>query len=738
MSPTHLHHVAFQIILHSFWRAALTGALLAGFFFLFSTASAAQSPEDPPSLRAGGAEGNIRLDGLLDEPEWTATERIENLTMIEPREGETPTGRTIVRVLARPTALYVGIVCDDPNPSGIVSFTKRRDGSLESEDHVRIVLDTFLDGRSGYVFQINPNGARYDALIDAGGDDENSNWDGIWNAATHRDEKGWSAEIWIPTQTLSFKRDSNVWHLNVERRIQRLQETSRWAGPRRDWKFTQMSRAGLLTGLPPMTQGLGLAVRPAITSGGGIPAPDQKIDGTADLSLDVTQRLGSNLISSVSINTDFAESEVDTRRTNLTRFPLFFPETRTFFLEGSDIFQFGLGLDDDLVPFFSRRVGLVSGQQVPLLASAKINGRVGKMNVGGLVTQTREVPGLVPAATMGATRIKRNLWAESSIGMIGTVGDPLGRSGSWLLGPDFTYQTSRFRGDKNFRAGLWGLLMDRQGAKGDRSAAGFMVEYPNDLWDLSISTMRVGDGFDPSLGFVPRPGVYNHSLEVEHAPRPANGWLRQMQHELRTTLVTDLGGKWESYRAMIAPINWMFESGDRAEVNVAPAGEQLVAPFEVADEVVIPAGAYHWRRYRLEAESAAKRTLSGQVTWWFGGFYNGTLDQIQLTGAWHPSTLVTVELSGERNIGDLPEGRFTQTLVGTRARMNVSPDLQVSSYIQYDTGSRSVGTNTKLRWTFHPLGDLFVIYNHNIRNTLDRWPLESNQLLVKLQYAFRF
>ena len=219
---------------------------------------------------------------------------------------------------------------------------------------------------------------------------------------------------------------------------------------------------------------------------------------------------------------------------------------------------------------------------------------------------------------------------------------------------------------------------------------------------------------------------------------PNNGWLRQMEHEVQNTLVTDLHGQWEGYRVMVVPLNWRFESGDGVEFNVVPTGEQLPGVFEVADDVTIPAGPYHWRRYRVEGVAAAKRKVSGRATWWFGGFYDGSLNQVQLSGSWHPSALLTVDFSGEHNTGDLIEGRFTQTLVGARTHVNVSPDMQISSYVQYDTDSRSVGTNTKLRWTFHPLGDLFVIYNHNIRDIADRWRLDSNQLLVKLQYAFRY
>jgi hypothetical protein len=193
----------------------------------------------------------------------------------------------------------------------------------------------------------------------------------------------------------------------------------------------------------------------------------------------------------------------------------------------------------------------------------------------------------------------------------------------------------------------------------------------------------------------------------------------------------------------MAPVNWRLESGDRFEFNIIPQGERLTEPFEISDNVVIDTGAYSFVRYRIEGGLASKRKLSGQYTWRFGKFYNGTLDQIQITSSWKPSPLVIVELSGERDIGRLPEGRFTTDIVGTRVRLNVSSNLQLNSYVQYDTDSRSLGTNTRLRWSFSPLGELFVVYNHNVR-TLDRvtrereWRFDSNQLLVKAQYAFRY
>jgi hypothetical protein len=678
------------------------------------------------------------LDGVLDEPAWAAAPRIETLTMSEPTAGGTASATTTVRVLADERALFIGIVCLDRARSGIVSFTKQRDAVLNSEDHVTIVLDTFMDGRSGYVFEVNPSGARYDALINPGSADANSNWDGIWDAATHRDEHGWSVEIWIPVQTLGFKPGLTQWHFNVERRIQRLQETDRWASARPDWSITQVSRAGVLSGLPEFSLGLGLTVRPAMVVGDGVPSAGAPSEGHAHPSLDAWQRLGPDVTASLSVNTDFAETEVDTRRTNLTRFPLFFPEKRTFFLEGSDIFQFGLDLGSDLVPFFSRTIGLQEGREVPINAAAKVSGRVGGTNFGGLIVQSRRVPGLVPATVTGAVRVKQNVLSESSVGFIGTAGDPAAGDGSWLVGSDFTYSTSHFRGgERNFRVGLSGQVMNRPGVTGDRTASAVKIDYPNDLWNLSWTTLRIGDAFQPSLGFVPRAGIYKHDLGIVYQPRPHNGWLRQIFGELETTMVTDLSGHWESYEVFTAPINWRLESGDRVEFNVVPEGERLTGSFDL-EGVRLPPGAYQWTRYRAEAGSAAKRKLSAQATWRFGGFYSGTLDQFLLVGTWHPSGLLSIDFSGERDLGRLAEGSFTATLVGINNHINISPHLQVSSFVQYDTNSASIGTNTRLRWTFRPPADLFVIYNHNVVDLEHAgWRLESNQFLVKVQYALR-
>ena len=710
------------------------------------------------SVRIGVGQA-IHLDGELREAVWQTVDSIAPLTQVEPNQGATPSARTVVRVVTTGDAIVFGIQADNPPGVGLVAFARQRDAALDSEDHIKVVLDTYLDGRSGYVFAVNPNGARYDALVANQGEGEDPNWDAVWEAATSRTSNGWSAEIRIPLKSLLFRRGLSRWGFNIQRRIQHLQETDRWTSPERNYKVTHMGRAGLLTGLPVFDLGVGLSVRPAFTASAGRPAPNVKTEGDADLSLDATQRLGANTLASLTVNTDFAETEVDTRRTNLTRFPLIFPEKRTFFLEGSDIFAFGLGTGDDVRPFFSRRIGLLNNVEVPLNAGLKVNGREHSTNFGALVVRTGDadappIDSLPTANTMGAIRIKQNVLSESSVGVIATVGDPVGRGNAWLIGPDLTYQTSRFRGDKNFLVGVWGLAMDREELTGRKRAWGGKIDYPNDLWDIAFTYKWLGDGFDPSLGIVPRPNVQIINFNANYQPRPKHPILglhvRQMFNEFENTLVTDLNGKWESYRIFMAPVNWRLESGDRFEFNVVPVGERLTEPFEIADGVVIDPGSYHWTRFRLEGGLASKRKLSGQLTWWFGDFYTGKLDELSLTASWKPSPLFIVELNGTRNSGRLAEGDFTQEVVGTRFRVNFSPDLQLNSYLQYDNESDTFGTNTRLRWTFSPSGDLFVVYNHNVARDIAagdvpgtpidrrRWGFLSNELLVKLQYAFRY
>lgn len=544
-------------------------------------------------------------------------------------------------------------------------------------------------------------------------------------------------------RSLTFDAGLPAWGFNVERRVQRILEVSRWASPTRDALLTQTGRAGRITDLPDFDTGLGLTVRPAVSGGVDKVEVDGPWDGDVDPSRDVFQRVGSNTTAVLTVNTDFAETEVDTRRTNLTRFPLFFPEKRSFFLDGADIFDFGSGLETfhspDIVPFFTRRIGLIEGQQVPLRVGGKVSGRVGRTSFGGLATATGAVDGRVDDTGMGAVRVRQNVLERSNVGVLATFGDPMGRGGSYMIGGDASFNTSRFLGSRNVLVGTWGMVTDRDGVTGDRTAFGINVDYPNDEWDLWASYKRIGDGFDPSLGFVPRKGVHLTNAGINFRWWSPTPWIRNLFLELVPILAWDLTGALESYRVFTAPLNVRLESGDRIEFNVQPQGERLPQAFEIVDGVVIPAGSYGWIRYRAEIDFAAQRLVSGRVSWWFGPFYDGDVNEVSARIAINPSDLLNFEVSGTRNEGRVTAGPILQEVLGARIRMNASPDLQLSALGQYERASDTFGMNSRLRWTFDPKGDLFVIYNYNaLDDPLEGWMLESTQLRLKLQYALQF
>jgi len=692
-----------------------------------------------PVLRAGHLAEEVHLDGVLDEEAWSKADSISNLTMVEPQEGVEPSQRTTVRVLTDAKQIIIGVVCSDSDPSAIVSYSVARDSNLGGEDHLRVVLGTFLDGRTGFVFEINPSGARFDALIEERGERLNRSWDGIWEARTARSADGWSAEIRIPVKTLSFKKGLNTWNFNVERWVQRLLERSRWAGARRDWRVTQTSRAGRLEDLPDFDLGLGMRVRPGLVGSTGKADPVSSRSTSLEPSLDVAWKPDPGLDVLLTLNTDFSETEVDARQTNLTRFPLFFPEKRSFFLEGADRFDFGLGLGTDVVPFQSRRIGLVAGEEVPLDSGLKVTGHLGRTSLGALAVRTGDESGVAPATSMGVVRLKQDVLEESSVGMIATVGDPLGRNGSWMAGADFTYQTSQLGGDKNFLAGAWGLTMNREDlAGGSDSAMGMEVSYPNDLWDATFSWKRIGEDFDPSLGFVPRRGINKYRLGLAYQPRPEWSFVRQMFYEFSGTYITDLDNRLETYRVFTAPVNWNLESGDSLEFNVVFEGDRPDAPFEVADGVVVPAGSHQWRRYRLTTETARKRPLRAELAWWFGDFYDGKLDTYEAVLVWNPFPLLKLEMTGEHNRGRLPTGNFTEDLYGLRVVFNFSPDLTFTCFAQFDNQSQILGTNNRLRWTITPESELFFVVTYNWTTVASQFAPESYETVFKIQYELRF
>jgi len=719
--------------LFHFYRIGLALLILLS---LFPNTEALAQATDRPEISCVTTSEGLRLDGSLDEAAWANAATINEFRMIVPEQNGTPSFPMRVKILADKKNLYFGIICFDDEPEKIVAFSKVRDSELEYEDNIKIILDTYGDGRSGYIFAINPFAARYDALVARNGESENPNWDGAWDARTRRNTDSWSAEIRIPVSTLTFKKGLDSWGFNVERRIQRLIEVNRWTAISRDYKIGQTIHAGKLIALPQFNLGIGMTPKASLVGKASNEA-GEKTNYDWQPSLDITQRISSDINAQITVNTDFAETEVDSRQTNLTRFPLLFPEKRQFFLEGADIYEFGLQMGDIFSrPFYSRSIGLYEGQEVPIVAGGKINGKINNTHFGALVNHTAEVDTLVPSSTVGVVRLKQNIFKESSIGLISTIGDPAGRGQAWTTGVDFTYQNSTFRGSKNLLVGVWGQMNGREDLTGDRAAWGFKIDYPNDLWDWFLGYQRTGAFFDPSLGFVSRMDSKIYLFKLNYMPRPENPFIRQHSFMFLPAYYTDMANNWESYNIKITPFNPSFESGDNIGFTLLPSGEYLKKPFKISNGVVLQPGGYHFMRYILEAQTASKRSVNGMATWQFGGFYGGELDQIQLLLNWRLMSFLILEFSYENNIARLPEGSFNKDLLALRTQFNFSSNLNFSTFLQYDNDSQSVGSYSRFRWTFAALGDLFIVYKHNLKQAVpDRWNYDSNQLIVKLTYG---
>lgn len=690
----------------------------------------------PPAAAAMPTVDPIRLDGALDEPAWSAAAPIGPLLQREPQEGAPPSETTEVRVLFDARNLYLGITCRDRTPSAIVSTQLERDADLDVDDHILIAIDPFFDHRNGYFFVVNPAGARTDGQISNNSEHLSFEWDGIWDARTRVTGEGWVAEIEIPFKTLRFKPGQPVWGLNVERQIKRLQERDRWASPLRDIWIGNLAAAGELGGLDGLEQGRGLEWRPFLSGG------EEDGHGRFKPGFDLLKSIAPNLTASVTVNTDFAETEVDARQINLTRFELFFPEKRSFFLEGAGVYDVaGLGgSNTDVVPFFSRTVGLLNGQEVPILLGLKVSGRQSGWNVGLLDVQTRRTTleeGPLAPQNLLALRVSRNLFEQSWIGVIATRGNPTGQGRNDLIGFDSRLATSHFRKNKNLSLDLWALRTGDVGARADH-AYGFKLDYPNDLWDVALHWKRIGEAFHPAMGFVPRTGIRKTNLGIAFQPRPGRLGIRQFFFELRPELITNLRGRVENWRVFTAPVNLRTESGEHLEWNYVPTFEHLEAPFEIHEGIFIPPGSHRWTRFRAEVNTADKRPWVLDLAFHWGSFYGGRLRQYEPALTLKPNTHLSLELEMERNEAKLPQGDFTTQLFSGRVAYNFSPDLAWSNLVQYDSESRILGFQSRFRWTLRPGNDVFLVVSRGWFRQFDGDYVPSfDSGSAKLQYTLR-
>lgn len=712
-------------------------------------------PQNPYERSVPLAKSAPEIDGVIKPDEWAGAAIIDNFTQVEPVEGATPSERTVAYLMCDAENLYMAFRCFDSKPEEIRANLRTRDVRLDPDDAIEIILDTFHDKRNAYFLQIGAGGAKGDGLL--GPNFFTKDWDGIWEGRSTVDDKGWSAELAIPAKTIAMGSVHDSFGLNLQRELKRTNERIQWSSPKRNTRIFTVSAAGTIKGMGVLDQGIGLDIKPFLSVRGSRHWQDREWSGDVEPGFDATYKITPSLSATLTVNTDFAETEVDDRVVNLTRFSTFFPEKRDFFLEDANIFNFGTGRRQSFLPFFSRRIGLsADGEPAPIIAGGKITGRIGDLNLGVLDVVQDEIGG-VELKNLAVVRAYVNILEESTVGVLMTYGDPRTNGDNVIGGVDFNYRTRKLFGDKVFRAGGFfvgtyddpsreDILEDPELSDELGYAYRVRIEYPNDPLEATLRYREVSEHYRPDMGFVRRLGVRELFGNLEYGPR-IGGTVRRFEFGVQPMIVWRMDdGDIETLEVEL-PVRVELESGDSFGIEVTPTVERLVESFEIFHEIEIPIGEYDFTRFSAFVEFADKRPVSGEIRIGAGSFYGGSRREISTDITWRPSG--SFRLSGEWEYNDieLPEGRFDTTLLSLRVNIDFTPDLSWSILAQWDDVSDSIGINSRVRWIIEPGNELFFVINHSMATARDldadqdsnfRLRNIQTEVTVKVAWTFRF
>jgi len=679
------------------------------------------------------------INGRMDEPVWQTATMINEFKQREPNEGEPVSERTEFYICYDEHNLYVGFKCWD-DPGKITAKEMARDVSLGNDDRVQVILDTYLDHRNGYWFQIGPRGSIGDAIVSENGGILNKEWDGLWDGKARITDWGWEAEIAIPFKTLGFDKNSTRWGMKLIRNIVNKLETDYWPVANLNSNRFQVSDAGILDGLTGITQGIGLDISPYLVTGVNTKKgqnADYKLTGGVDLFYQITPSLKTSL----TVNTDFAETEVDDRKINLTRFSLLYPEKRDFFLNGSNYFQFGFESDespvaDRIIPFFSRRMGLdLNGKPIPIQYGGKLTGQVDNWNIGMLHMKDDRDDGI---SNFSVARVSRNLGGQSSIGVIGTYGNALDDSRNLVTGFDVKLISSTFRKNKNIGLILFGLKSDTKNLNSDDKSWGAQFVYPNDFLNIVAGHLEIEKNFVAGMGFVPRTNIKESYAEVLIGPRPKKGPILQVQTGAEIDYIRTFENILETREIHLKPLKIRFRSGEVFEYGLKNQYEFLEKDFNIYDTFVIPKGRYPWWINMLSLATKGSRNLWGTAGFNFGDFYNGKRNDLTLGTNWKVAVPFFIGGKYTRNHIELPEGDFSTMIYQVNANILFSPTVTLYSYFQYDNASKSLGWQSRFQWILKPGNEIILAWTSGFQKPESRFVLYESALRLKLKYNIRF
>lgn len=710
---------------------------------------------------------HIKIDGVLNETAWKDAAFQSHFVQREPDIGEPATERTEVALLRDKRFLYVGVKCYDTAPDRIIARQMRRDARMDDDDQFQIVFDTFRDRRNGYYFVINANGCRRDASFGDEGKSYNSDWDGIWQAAAKINENGWFAEVAIPWKTLRFaESDTATWGVNFSRTIRRKNEQVFWQLIPRDagrMGLFRISQAGSIIGLSGMKAGGNLEVKPYLLGGAAKDAStDFSVNKVQNFGVDAKVNLSSNVAMNLTWNTDFAQVEADQEQINLTRFSLYFPEKRDFFLDGAEIFNFGgqsisgrHGPGNGIRLFYSRRIGIQDGHQQPLLYGVKLFGKAGKFQTGVLNVMTQEMTALdddeeqfYPANNFTVVRLRRELLNRASVGAMllnkeQIQGGHYNRSGGFDMHLPLT---DRFT-ISGAVAATFGPDADEDGTvvkMNEKNAAGNIeLAYDSDLWDVQFSHLNIQDNFNAEMGYVRRTGIVNSEGEIEYSPRPRRlPGIRQFRFRLRGNYMSDQNSVMQE--SEVSPtFGIRFQNGALFYSGLLFQREFIDEDWEVRPGFIVPTDVYIGRRSFIWVSTDESRALSGGMMTSYGDYYTGTRlslgPRLQVARSKHLAT----ELNVSFNYVTLPEGDFHAQTFGCRLYYYFSTRLYVKAYVQINDdrlsndGDRISLANLLLRWTYRPGSDFYIVYNDKRLFGASKGEIANRTLMAKATFFWR-
>ena len=683
----------------------------------------------------------VKLDGILDEAVWQTAEPVTEFWQREPVEGVPPTEKTEVRVLQDEHALYFGIMCYDSDPDGIIALDMRRDATLGNDDYLGLYLDTYHDHRNFYYFSTNALGCRRDGIV-TDARFYNTAWNGIWQAKAKITEEGWSAEWRIPFSTLHFGGEQPMtWGLNFSRAIRRKQESIRWATVPRELGHAGTWRGeffGQLNGIKTKSSNKKWEAEPYMLAGGEKKyrpdSTDSKFNAGGELSYDFTP----NLRGSLSLRTDFAQVEADQEVINYTRFPLFFPEKREFFLQNSGLFN--VGYDGEMMMFYSRRIGLAQGQEVPLLAAGNVSGRIGPYSVGVMNVQSEKTDlnnddgssYEMPSTNYSVFRVKRDLFTNSSIGTIFTNNQSGSNNYSRLLGLDGNFWlTSFLKGE-----GLLSKTFNPAGKEDGFLGTGRLLFSKYNI-DADLRYDAIGPDFNPEMGFVLQNDLRRSSAKLSYTQWINHELVRSINYVGTFTSDTlynhDYLGQGQSIGAAVT-----FESADKFGYSLSTASERIYDPFTVGPITIKP-GDYDNRNHWFLFQSNASRKVSLEVDYQDMDYWGGDRKQLLISNNIHPIANLSVDFIYTYNTVDHPAGRFDTTTLSNRIFYAFNTELFVKSYVQWNDLDKRFSFNFLGSYEYRPGSDIALVYNE-IRDRFQSPHLAPRDriLMLKWTYNLRF